>query len=489
MTAPPSPSIVWFRQDLRLADNPALCAAGARGAPVVALYVLDDDAAGASAMGGAARWWLHHSLMALAAGLAQLGTTLTLRRGSARTIVPQLASEIGAGAVFWNRCYEPFAVARDTAIKSALSRAGVAVESFGAALIAEPWTIKSKSGGAFSVFTPFWRTLRAETAPAQPLAAPHHLPGSDKPPQGDALEDWRLTPTRPDWAGGLRDAWRPGEAGGQERLAGFLAGDIESYGATRNLPAVDGVSRLSPYLHWGEVSVRQVWRACEAKAGPAAEPYLRELAWREFAHHLLWQFPELPEKPFNPRFAAFPWRDDAAALAAWRRGRTGYPLVDAGMRELWATGWMHNRVRMTVGSFLVKHLLLPWRAGEDWFWDTLVDADLANNAMNWQWIAGSGADAAPYFRIFNPVLQGEKFDPHGAYVRRWVPELARMPDAYLNKPWTAPAEILRAAGVSLGANYPGPIVDHQAARTRALAALDAMRAETADALESGGEER
>ncbi len=463
-------------------DNPALSAAAARGGPVLALYVLDDDAPGPWRIGGAGRWWLHHSLECLSGDLDRLGVTLVLRRGSARSVVPAIAAEVGAGAAYWNRCYEPFAVARDTAIKSALSRAGVAAESFAAALMVEPWVVKTKAGGSFSVFTPFWRTIHADIAPAQPLPAPQPVaaPRADAP--GDRLEDWRLTPTHPDWAGGLRDAWRPGEAGAQERLAAFVESGVATYGAARNLPGIEGVSRLSPHLHWGEISIRQVWRACAAKAGPAAEPYLRELAWREFAHHLLWQFPELPEKPFNPRFAGFPWREDDAGFAAWKRGRTGYPLVDAGMRELWATGWMHNRVRLTAASFLVKHLLLPWRAGEDWFWDTLVDADLANNAMNWQWIAGSGADAAPYFRIFNPVLQGEKFDPDGAYVRRWIPELARMPDAFLHKPWMAPPEILRAAGVVLDQTYPRPIVDHQAARARALAALEDM---SGAALENG----
>jgi deoxyribodipyrimidine photo-lyase len=472
MTA--APSIVWFRQDLRLADNPALAAAAARDHPVIALYVLDDAAPGRWKIGGAGRWWLHHSLASLAVDLGRRGVALTLRRGSAETIIPALVAETGAAALFWNRCYEPFAVARDTAIKAQLIGSGVMAESFNAGLIAEPWRVKTKTGGPYSVFTPFWRALRAEIAPPPPIAAPERITGM-APPPGDRLEDWGLTPAGPDWAGGLREAWRPGEAGAQAQLARFLDNGLAAYATGRDLPGGDYVSRLSPFLHWGEISVRQVWRAAEGRAGPVAEPYLRELAWREFGHHLLWQFPELPENPFNARFKSFPWRDDPKGFAAWRRGRTGYPIVDAGMRQLWSTGWMHNRVRMAAGSFLVKHLLLPWQAGEDWFWDTLVDADLANNAMGWQWIAGSGADAAPYFRIFNPVLQGEKFDADGAYVRRWVPELARMPDRFLHRPWLAPADVLADAGVTLGRTYPAPIVDHAFARDRALAAFQALQ--------------
>jgi deoxyribodipyrimidine photo-lyase len=281
-------------------------------------------------------------------------------------------------------------------------------------------------------------------------------------------------PTRPNWAAGFDEDWRPGEAGAQRQLKTFIEDALRRYPTTRNLPGIEGVSRLSPYLHWGEISVRQVWHAIDLHAG-GDRSYLRELAWRDFAYQLLWQFPDLPEKPFHEEFQAFPWREDAGALKAWQTGKTGYPFVDAGMRQLWATGWMHNRVRMVVASFLVKHLLLPWQAGEDWFWDCLVDADLANNAMNWQWVAGSGADAAPYFRIFNPVLQGEKFDRAGAYVRRWVPEIAKLPDTWIHKPWMAPADMMTKADILLGTTYPRPIVDHDTARRRALDALENIR--------------
>ncbi len=468
-----SPSLIWFRQDLRLADNPALTAAAMRGSPIVAAYVLDDETPGRWAMSGASRWWLHRSLVSLSADLKKLGIPLVLRRGLADAVIPNLTTEIGADAVYWNRCYEPFAVARDTAIKAALTRSGVKAESFAAALIAEPWTVKTQSGTPFRVFTPFWRALEKDRRPAKPQKAPAYRQPF-RQIAGDDLDGWHLLPTKPNWATGFDD-WTQGEAGAQKQLALFIDDALGDYPATRNLPGIEGVSRLSPYLHWGEISIRQVWHAIELHAGTGADAYLRELGWRDFAHHLLWQFPDLPEKPFHEEFQAFPWRSDAEALKAWQRGQTGYPFVDAGMRQLWSTGWMHNRVRMVVASFLIKHLLLPWQDGEAWFWDCLVDADLAANAMNWQWVAGSGADAAPYFRIFNPVLQGEKFDADGAYVRRWVPELADLPDKWLHKPWEAPADILAKANVRLGETYPHPIVDHDIARRRALDALKTIR--------------
>ena len=468
--SPVSPSIVWFRQDLRLADNPALAAAASRDAPIVALYVLDEDPSDPWPIGGAARWWLHNSLDALRAALGRLGIPLILRRGVGRTTVPAFAQEIGADAVYWNRCYEPYAVARDTAIKSALGEVGVKVNSFGAALLAEPWTVKTQSDAPFRVFTPFWRALQGGPAPALPQPPPLRRQTAPEIASDD-LAAWRLLPTHPDWAAGFAADWQPGEAGAQRRLAVFADAALARYGQRRDLPGVEGVSRLSPHLRWGEISIRQLWHAAALDHGPGADSYQRELGWRDFAHHLLWQFPDLPEKAFTERFDGFPWRDDPAGLVAWQRGQTGYPMVDAGMRQLWATGWMHNRVRMVTASFLVKHLLLPWRLGEAWFWDCLVDADLAANAMNWQWVAGSGADAAPYFRIFNPVLQGIKFDSDGAYVRRWVPEIAALPDEWLHKPWMAPAPILAKAGIALGETYPHPIVDHGLARDRALAAL------------------
>ncbi|WP_300301254.1 deoxyribodipyrimidine photo-lyase [Ferrovibrio sp.] len=476
-----SPVILWFRQDLRLNDNPALAAAAAAGRPVIALYVLD-TALPSWQMGGASRWWLHHALNALATELKRrYGLKLILRRGDAAAILPALARETGAAAVFWNRCYEPAAVARDTILKTTLKAEGIAVETFNASLLVEPWQVKTRTGGWFRVYSPFWRACRALPDPAPPHRAPKKLQAFNKPVHGERLDDWQLLPTQPDWAGGLRATWQPGEAGAAARLQAFIDDALQGYADGRDRPDRNLTSRLSPHLHFGEIGPRQVWQAVQmaaaenSAAARNAETFLSELGWREFAHHLLFHFPALPERNFRAGFDAFPWQDDPALLARWQRGLTGYPIVDAGMRELWLTGWMHNRVRMIAASFLVKHLRQHWRHGEAWFWDTLVDADLANNAASWQWVAGSGADAAPYFRIFNPILQGEKFDPQGGYVRRWLPELARLPDKYIHKPWLAPAAVLREAGLRLGQDYPQPLVDHDAARKAALAAFAQLR--------------
>ena len=478
--APETPStLVWFREDLRLADNPALTRAAELGAPVVAAFVLDDTAPGRWRPGGAARWWLHHSLAALAESLADLGIALVLRRGPAAEVIPALATEAGAGTVLWNRHYAPWSLTRDAGLKADLAARGLRVESFNGRLLHEPWTPKTGAGAPYKVFTPFWKALQALGAPPAPLPAPTRLPPGPAL-ASDGLDDWGLRPTAPDWAGGLRATWTPGAAGAQARLARFLDQALGAYPTARDRPDQAGTSGLSPHLRWGEVSPRQVWHATrhrEAAAGveAAGTAFRRELAWREFSHHLLYWWPDLPEVSWKPAFQDFPWREDREAFAAWTRGATGYPLVDAGMRALWHSGWMHNRVRMVVGSFLVKDLRLPWQWGETWFWDTLVDADLANNAASWQWVAGCGADAAPYFRIFNPVTQGRRFDPDGSYVRTWVPELAALPATHLHAPWTAPAEALRRAGVRLGETYPAPIVDHATARRQALAAFETIK--------------
>ncbi|MEK4033747.1 deoxyribodipyrimidine photo-lyase [Methylocystis sp. IM3] len=469
-----APLIVWFRNDLRLDDNPALRAAADRGDPIVALYALDDESAGDWRMGAASRWWLHHSLAALAEDLSRLGLPLTLRRGRAEFVLEGLIEETGARAVYWNRLYEPWAMRRDSEIKASLRARGLTAESFNGALLFEPALMRNKSGEPFKVFSPFWRACLASGGPAAPLPAPEWLEAAPAP-ESDALDDWGLLPTKPDWAGGLRETWRVGEAPARARLAEFARSRVQEYKTARDFMAEEGVSRLSPHLHFGEVSPRRVWAEVTREAGEAGLPYLRELGWREFCHHLLVASPDMPERPLDRRFDDFPWRDDPAALAAWTKGRTGYPLVDAAMRELWLTGYMHNRARMVAASFLVKHLLIPWQVGERWFWDTLVDADLANNSGGWQWVAGCGADAAPYFRVFNPVLQGEKFDPDGAYVRRYVPELAKLDARYIHRPWEAPTEILRKAGVRLGETYPHPVVDHAEGRARALAAFEELR--------------
>ena len=457
------PIIVWFRQDLRLADNLALAFAAKSGRPVICLYVLDDEAPGDWVLGGASRWWLHHSLLALGKALK---SRLVLRRGLADTVLGELIRETGAEAVVWNRCYEPFAVARDTAIRSALTAQGIAVESFNGALLFEPWEITTGAGKPYRVFTPFWNALKAKTAPGLPQATPKKIKFHDGV-KSDVLKSWKLLPTRPDWAKGFD--WTPGEDGAREALDEFRD-IIAAYRDGRDIPGRTGTSRLSPHLHWGEISPRQVWHAVRAgDRNDGAETFLKELGWREFCHQLLFHHPTLPARPLDTRFTAFPWRRDDAGLRAWTRGQTGVPIVDAGMRQLWQTGWMHNRVRMIVASFLIKHLLIDWRDGERWFWDTLVDADLANNAANWQWVAGCGADAAPFFRIFNPVLQGEKFDPGGAYVRRFVPELAQVPDKFIHRPWDAPEN---TGGPPAG--YPAPIVDLAKGRDRALAAFRAL---------------
>lgn len=471
----PPPIIVWFRNDLRLADNPALTAATQTGAPVLPLFILEEPGDDPWPLGGASRWWLHGSLGRLGEACTRLGSSLILRRGDAAQVLTALADETGAASVLWNRRYAPTLVARDTAIKDKLKARGLDARSFNAALLAEPWTVRNKSGGHFKVFTPFWRSLSAELNPPHPSPAPDRLTVPPVPVASDRLEDWRLLPTGPDWADGLRAHWEPGEAAARDRLSDFLDGPVAAYPAERDRPDQDGTSSLSPHLAFGEIGPRQIWHA--ARHAAAARPelaggvdsFLREIGWREFNHHLLHHAPRLPDQPLDARFAAFPWREDPAGFDAWTRGRTGYPIVDAGMRQLWRTGWMHNRVRMIVGSFLIKDLLLPWQDGERWFWDTLADADLANNAGNWQWVAGCGADASPFFRIFNPILQGEKFDPDGAYVRHHLPELERLPPRWIHKPWQAPPETLRQAGITLGKDYPRPIVDHAAARERALA--------------------
>lgn len=473
------PVLLWFRQDLRLADNPALHAAVASGRPVLPVYILDDETPGAWRLGGAARWWLHHSLAALARNLGTLGAPLVLRRGEARRVVTDLVRDTGAAAVYWNRCYEPQAIARDETIKAMLKQDGIEARSFNSALLHEPWTVENKAGEPFRVYSAFWRACLARDEPEAPLPAPKALVPATA--ESDHLEDWALLPTAPNWAKDFEAAWTPGEDGARDRLTGFLDEAVNRYKAQRDRPDIAATSRLSPHLHFGEIGPRQIWHATQAAiaAGGASETsalkFLSEVGWREFSHHLLYHNRTLPEAPLRPEFADFPWHENGAALAAWQRGRTGYPIVDAGMRELWATGWMHNRVRMIVASFLVKDLLIPWQEGEAWFWDTLVDADLANNAASWQWVAGCGADAAPYFRIFNPVLQGEKFDPDGAYVRRWIPELAQLPAAHIHKPWLAPDAVLAAAGVTLGESYPTPIVDHGTARDRALAAFSRIK--------------
>jgi deoxyribodipyrimidine photo-lyase len=464
------PIILWFRQDLRLADNPALGAALAEGRPVVPLFVFDKAADG-RAFGGASRWWLERSLAALDATWRDKGSRLILRRGPVEQVLAEVAKETDAAAVFYNRLYGGAAKAQEARLPGRLDAQGVRTRSFNARLLVEPSQLRTGTGEAYKVFTPFWRAARSgiEVAEAEPL--PNRIAAPSRWPRSELVADWRLYPGRPDWAAGFD--WTPGEAGAEAATHRFLDEAFARYAEGRDYPAEAATSRLSPYLHWGELGPRQLWRAAHAAAaaGQASErqldKLLSELGWREFNHHLLDAKADLASANVRPAFDRLPWRNDSEGLEAWRRGRTGYPIVDAGMRQLWRTGWMHNRVRLIVGSFLVKDLLIDWREGERWFWDTLVDADAANNPANWQWVAGTGADAAPFFRIFNPTTQAERFDPEGDYVRTWIPELGRLQGRAIHRPWDHDP----------GADYPAPIVDHGAARLRALEAFRSTRAE------------
>jgi deoxyribodipyrimidine photo-lyase len=479
-----TPSIVWFRQDLRLQDNPALEQAIRRGGPVVPVYIWDQAGEGKWSAGAASSWWLHHALAALEVSLRERGSRLLFLSGDSQASLHSLVRRTGASAVYWNRRYEPAAVARDGKIKASLVGEGIEVETSNASLLFEPDAVRNKQGGPFKVFTPYWRHC-LELAVAPPVRPSRGLIAPLRAwPKSPSLDKLGLLP-RIGWDSGLAGTWTPGEKGAARRLDHFVSQALEDYGSDRDLPALDGTSMLSPWLHWGEVGPRQVWSAVRSlskdsgifPANNGARIFLAEVGWREFAHHLLFHFPQTPAKPLRPEFGRFPWARDPGGvhLRAWQTGTTGYPIVDAGMRQLWHTGWMHNRVRMVTASFLVKHLRLPWGEGASWFWNTLVDADLANNTLGWQWSAGCGADAAPFFRIFAPVLQGERFDPEGNYVRRWVPELARVPAEFIHSPWTAPPAVLGAAGVVLGTSYPKPIVEHSSARLAALAAFKKMR--------------
>ena len=480
------PALVWFRHDLRLADNPALHHAVERFAAVVPVFIWAPDEEGDWAPGGAHRWWLHESLRSLDADLREKGSRLILRSGSSLEQLRALIGATGADAVLWNTRYEPALRARDETIREALHDDGVSVHTYASRILHDPDVVRTGSGGPYKVYTPFWKKLgQLGFEVGEPLPTPRM--GETKAPaswpESDDLDAFELTPEAQDgvdWAGEIRAAWTPGEAAAHDRLRHFVDALLIDYDDERNRPDHDGTSRLSPYLHHGELSPRQVWRAVDGWIAngamrEAAASYLSEIAWREFSYHMLYHFPETPTEPLRDKYADFPWDADDEALRRWQRGQTGYPIVDAGMRQLWRMGWMHNRVRMIVASFLTKDLLIPWQEGAAWFWDTLVDADLANNTMGWQWAAGSGADAQPFFRIFNPISQGERYDPDGMYVRRWVPELADLPAKHIHQPWNAPADVLADAGVELGTTYPEPIVDHSEARDRALAAYQEIR--------------
>nr|WP_199044030.1 deoxyribodipyrimidine photo-lyase [Dyella sp. ASV24] len=468
-----STAIVWFRRDLRLADHPALSAACQAFERIIPVYIHAPHEDDPWPAGAASRWWLHHSLTRLDAQLQGHGNALYLAQGDSLQVLRDLITRTGATAVYWNRCYEPASIARDSTVKAALREQGIEAHSFNGSLWHEPWQIETKQGEPYRVFTPFWKNLRQQLDASQPSPIASSLRGADID-RGLPLDALKLLPGIP-WDAGLKEAWQPGEEGAHELVDIFLDDAVNDYAKARDLPARHGTSRLSPHLHFGEISPRQIHyrlteraAATDARRRPDIEPYLRELGWREFAHHLLYHFPATPTENFNDRFNRFSWMEDAVALERWQQGRTGIPLVDAGMRELWHTGWMHNRVRMIVASFLTKNLRQHWRHGARWFWDTLVDADLANNTLGWQWVAGSGADAAPYFRVFNPVTQAQKFDPEGQYLRRWLPELSSAPLPLLHEPW-------RDAGLLKRSGYPAPMVDLGETRQSALDAYQHMR--------------
>ncbi len=467
-------SIVWLRQDLRIVDNPALIAAANHG-DVCAVYIHESRKNDPWAIGAASCCWLHQSLTALQKQLNELNIPLIIRSGEATHLLQELLKEAKADAVFWNRRYEPKAIASDTMTLKQLRELGYKVQSFKANLLHEPWEITNKQEKPYQVFTPFWKECLKHPQPGQPLLAPKPQQPSIWNLHSLKIEELNLLP-KIHWDRGIHAAWQVGTEAGLKQFDQFLEGPVLEYSYQRDFPAADAVSKMSPYLHFGEISPRMLWwrihsRYQDKKEVAAADSYIRQLYWREFAYHLLYHFPFTPEAPLKSEYAQFPWKSHSDHLQKWQQGRTGYPLVDAGMRQLWQIGWMHNRVRMVVGSFLVKDLLITWQEGAKWFWDTLVDADLANNTLGWQWISGCGADAAPYFRIFHPVTQSEKFDPEGRYIRQWLPELANLPNEWIHCPWLAPKHVLDAAGVCMGKTYPYPVVDHAQARTEALAAL------------------
>lgn len=480
-----APLILWFRKDLRVDDHMALIKAAKSGRPVIPVYILSGQDSPYQPLGDAQRWWLHHSLTSLSASLASKGSRLILRRGEAADILSSLAQETGADVVAGTALPSPEAVAADATVSQTLAARGVALHLFDGLLLHDPEKLRTGSGGGFRVYTPFWRALNQQAAPAPPRPAPDSWAQPSEWPSSEPLESFDLLPARPNWAKEFPDHWTPGEKGALERMHNFVERTLKGYAVNRDLPGTDGTSGLSPHLALGEISPRRIWAAVEERQqsernGPDGEDisrYLKELVWREFSYHLLHHFPDLATRNWTVAFDAFQWRNDPDGFDAWKRGLTGYPIVDAGMRQLWRHGWMHNRVRMIAASFLIKDLLIDWRAGEAWFRDTLVDADPASNAASWQWVAGSGADASPFFRIFNPILQGEKFDPDGVYIRRFVPELSGLPNRLIHRPFEASLMELKAAGISPGKTYPNPVVDHRMARDRALAALSLIKGE------------
>lgn len=480
MPASAPPTLLWFRKDLRLDDNLALAAAVQSGQPVIALYIREPQAAETGPLGAAQAWWLHHSLTSLATSLESYGLHLTLRSGPPAQVLDRLIAETGANAVHWNRRYDPAGMAIDTEIKAHLRKCGIAAHSHRGFLLHEPSKVQTGEGKPYRVYTPFWRTIERAGDPPAPIPRPKAILSPDHWPKSETLESWALLPSKPNWARGFEAIWTPGEQGARKRLDQFIRTGLKGYRTRRDFPAFEATSQLSAHLALGDISPARLWHATIGLQDEIASEdivhFRKELVWRDFSYHLLYHFPQLRDKNWNAKFDAFPWVTNQTHLQAWQQGRTGYPIVDAGMRQLWQHGTMHNRVRMIAASFLIKDLMIDWRCGESWFRDTLVDADPASNAASWQWVAGSGADASPFFRIFNPITQGEKFDPEGDYIRQFVPELAKLPNALIHKPFDTPITILQKAGITLGETYPHPLVDHKQARDIALAAYKSLSA-------------
>jgi len=479
-------SIFWFRRDLRLLDNPALALAAKESEQLIPLYIFAPEEEKKWRPGEASNWWLHHSLVSLDKSLRKKGSSLVIEDGSSQEVLLELVKKHKVERVYWNRLYDPETVKRDKNIKKVLSEVGVEAASLNGYLLTEPWEIKNGSGKCYKVYTPYSKNIfKSYNCPTK-FSVPSKLSSPEKIASSEkefclALEKLNLLPVIA-WDKEFYEHWTPGEKGASKLVKHFSGKADRNYSDNRDIPSIDGTSLLSPHLHFGEVSPQQIWREVSESEISSAEKhsYLRQLIWRDFAFSLLFNFPETSDKPLRPEFKKFPWKKNRKQLIAWQKGQTGYPLVDAGMRQLWRTGWMHNRVRMVAGSLLVKHLLQPWQEGAKWFWDTLLDADLANNSMGWQWVAGSGADAAPYFRVFNPVRQGERFDVEGTYVKKWVPELSEVPKKWIHCPWDAPESVLKEASVRLGSTYPYPLVEPSEGRARALEAYDNFRDLTAN---------
>lgn len=471
-----NPTIVWFRHDLRIEDQPALSTGIKRGNPIIPLFIWAPEEEGEWAPGGASKWWLHGSLISLQNELHKLGLNLILRFNHSLETLIDIIQQTKANTVYWNRCYEPHIVKRDAKIKAELNRLGVKVEIFNGGLLYDPWMVLNKQNKSYQVFTPFWKACCEKGEPPLPLPKPKSATPFKGNIESESVESFQLIP-KIHWDLGLNAKWVPGTTAALHKLKYALENVISDYKEHRDFPSIQGTSELSPYLSHGDISPRMIWHYVKQKYSDQnqAQPFLRQLGWREFAYYLLYHFPHTPNEPLHENFNAFPWEKNENDLKAWQKGVTGYPIVDAGMRQLWQTGWMHNRVRMIVGSFLVKDLRIHWIEGARWFWDTLVDADLANNTLGWQWVGGCGADAAPYFRIFNPITQGEKFDSEGIYIRQWIPEIRLLPNKWIHRPWEAPQEVLREVNVILGRTYPKPIVDHVIARKKALDAFEQVK--------------